>query len=302
MTKIIKPLTCVFALAASIALSVGNAHAIQLTLTFVPDESHVLLTGSFSGLPFLSQDVPAPGAPVPGTVDYNPARPSNQTTFQGTITIEVDNLVAPTSIQILSGYADADLSGEWLPEVQPFLDLDGDGNFGEFGADSLPTAGDNPAPPMPGDWGFRIFHPAFGVNLAFAAARDIAYNITMPGPVPVNPLGEFSSSTQNFEFATGWLDYWISPAAGNLRGRAELAGGDDNNGTSLPSTFSIIPLPGNQKMYKLVIPLDIDDPGSDANFFYDGQFVATLIVPEPASFGLFAVAAIAAALASRRRK
>jgi len=300
MTNILKPFSVALALAASLGVAVDSAHAIQLTLNLDQSQSYVLLTGSFSGLPFLPQDQGAP--PVAGVVDYDPTSPSNRTTFQGPITIEVDNLIAPTSIQILSGLADADLSGEWLPKVQPYLDLDNDGNFGEFGDDSLPTSGDNPAPPMPGDWGFRIVHPAFGVNLAFAAARDILYNITMPGPVPVNPLGEFSSATQNFEFATGWLDYWISPGAGNLRGRAELAGGDDDNATLLPSTFTIIPLGGNQKMYKLVIPLEIDDPGSDANFFYDGQFVATLIVPEPATFGLLGLATIAAALAIRRRK
>jgi hypothetical protein len=238
---------------------------------------------------------------VPGPADYDPTRPSNLTTFQGTITVEVDSLTSPTSIQILSAVADADLSGKWLPEVEPYQDLDMDGNFGEFGEDSSPTVSDNPAPATDADWGIRIFHPAFGVNVAYAADRDIVYNITSAVEA-VNPLGEFNSSTENFEFTTGWIDYWVAPAAGNLRGRAELAGGDDDNATLLPSMFTVTPLPGNQKEYRLVIPIDINAPGDDADFFYDGQFVATLIVPEPSTFILAGtLAAIAAAFAARRR-
>jgi hypothetical protein len=270
-------------------LGVGNAHAVQLTLNLVQAQSEITLTGSFGGLPMLSQDVAAPGAPVPGTTDFDATRPSNQTTFQGSITVDVDNVNAPTSIQILGSNANADLSGKWLPEVQPYLDRNGDSSFGDFGlppdGDSCPaggaqpaecTPGDgNPAPAVDADWAIRVFHPAFGVNLAYASARDIEYNVTMPGPVPV-VAGAFSSATENFEFATGWLDYYVAQAAGNLRGRSELAGGDDDNQTANPSSFTVTDLPGNQKEFKLTIPLSITDVGDDATFAYDGQIVATL--------------------------
>jgi len=302
MRSFMKTIFYVLASLVSSVLVVSEVNAVQITLNLVQAESQILLTGAFSGLPFLSQDVPAPGAPVPGTTDYDPTRPSNHTTFQGTITVDVDNIMSPSSIKILSSNADADLSGAWLPEVEPYLDVNGNGVFGEFGDDSVSSVGDNPAPATDADWGIRIFHPAFGVNVAYAADRDIVYNVTSAVEA-VNPLGEFNSSTENFEFATGWIDYWVAPAAGGIRGRSELAGGDDDNATLLPSTYTVTPLPGIQKEVRLFIPIDINAPGEDADFFYDGQFVATLIViPEPSSFMLLGLAGMLAALLGHRHR
>ncbi|MEX2307489.1 MAG: PEP-CTERM sorting domain-containing protein [Pirellulales bacterium] len=295
-----KSAICIAVIVVSV-LAAREAAAVQLTLNLVQSESHIVLSGDFSTLPFLAQEGSA------GTTDLNLTRLSTDTTFQGTITVDVDNAMSPTSIQILSSAADADVGGLWLPEVQNYLDLNGNGEFGEFG---LPPDGDsetatsnsNPAPAAAADWGVRVFHPAFQANIAWAAARDIAYNVTS-APEAVNGLGQFSSSTENFEFATGWFDYWVAPAAGNLRGRAEFAGGDDDNLSPLPSTYIVTPLPGNQREIRLIIPIEIDAPGDDANFAYDGVFVATKIVPEPSTLLMFGTAAaFAAAFAARRRK
>jgi hypothetical protein len=274
-----------------------DAGAAQLTLNLVQAESHITLSGAFAG-PFLPQDAGAPA--VPGVVDYDLAHPSNYTTFQGPIVIDVDSVSAPTTIQILSAAADADLSGEWLPEVEPYLDLDMDGNFGELGEDSLPatgTGGDPPDPAMPADWGIRnVFSGA--VNIVYGAARDIVYNVTSP----VEPVvgGQFSSLNENFEFSSGWLDYWITFAA-NFRGRAELAGGDDDNESALLSSYTVTPLPFNQREIKLIIPIDISDTGGDADFLYNGQFVATLVVPEPSAIAMLCGGLVMSLLARRKR-
>jgi hypothetical protein len=287
-----------FGLTGFLARDAAAAH--QVTLNIVQSQSTLALSGDFSMLPFLPQDVPAPGAPVPGTTDANPALPSTTTTFQGTITVKVDNAMSPSAIQILSSNADADVSGSWLPEVEPYLDLDMDGVFGELEEDSLPTQGDNPAPATDGDWGFRLFHPAFQANIAYASARDISYNITSPVEAVVG--GQFNSTTENFEFATGWLDYWIAPAAGNIRGRAELAGGDDDNASLLPSLYTVTPLPFNKKQITLTIPIDINDPDEDVSFFYDGQLVATLIVPEPTSLTMIGLGLLGFVIGRRNRR
>ena len=70
-----------------------------------------------------------------------------------------------------------------------------------------------------------------GSDVAYAALRDIVFNVTTAPGVPVNGLGQFDSKTQNFEFATGWWDYWLHPTftAEKLRQRLEVAGGDEDN-------------------------------------------------------------------------
>jgi hypothetical protein len=308
MKCIMRIAACIVAVQVLSVLATRDAVAVSITLNLVQAESYVLQTGDFSTLPMLPQDG------IAGTTDLNPARPSNETTFQGTITVDVDNVMVPTSIKILSSAADADVSGAWLPEVEPYLDVDGDLNFGEFGDDSVTTVGDNPAPATDADWGIRIFHPAFGANIAWGAARDIVYNVrTLDSTnnlvfVPVDGAGNFSpmdadpNNNVNFEFATGWFDYWVAPGAGTIRGRSELAGGDDDT-LGGPSKYTVTPLGGGLTELKLFIPINIDSLGSDANFFYDGQFVATLIIPEPSSFVLLGLAgALAALVGVRRRK
>lgn len=271
-----------------------QASAVPITLDFVPAQSSLTVTGTFGGLPIGAQEGLA------GTTDLAPATPSNTTSFSGTITVDVDNLLAPTSIKILSSAADAAVSGKWRPEVEPFQDKDGDGKFGEFGDDSEPTTSNNWGTPTDADWGIKIRHPALGVDIAFGAYRDIAYNITS-GSEAVSGLGQFSSLSENFEFATGWLDYWIAPGAGGLRGRAELAGGDDNNSIAALSSYVVTPLGGGMSQVTLTIPIHVDDMGSDLHGFYDGTFVATAVVPEPASISLFALTAVFACLRRRGR-
>jgi hypothetical protein len=314
MKRIVNTATLAVAALVFSVLAARDAGAIELTLNFVQSETNATIGGSFGGIPFSPQDVdpPGPGGTPVGGPDLDPAHPSTYTTFQGTITVDVDNVNAPTSIRILGSNADADLSGSWLPEVQPFLDRDSDLSFGEFGDDSCPASGAQPAdctpgdatpaPAAPADWGVRNIHPSFGVDLAYAGVRDLAFNITTPGDVPV-VAGNFASGTENFEFASGWLDYWVAAAAGNLRGRAELAGGDDDNQTAALSSFTVTNLPGNQKEFKLTIPLSITDAGDDATFTYNGNFVATLVVPEPSTIALTGLAmAFVGAFTARRRK
>jgi hypothetical protein len=276
-------------------LAARDAAASQLTLSFDPAQSHIAISGTFSDVPFQPQDT---DPVLPGSIDLNPSMNSMDTSFGGTITIEVDGVNSPSAIKILSSVADANVGGQWLPKQFPPQDLDMDGTCCEFGDDSDPAAAAPPGPAEDGDWGFWIRHPAFGVNAATGAARDIVFNIT--SPVEAVAGGQFSSLTENFEFATGWLDYWVHPVAGGVQGRAELAGGDDDN-LAGPSTYMVTLLPGNQKEYKLIIPVNIDSPGDDADFFYDGQLVATLVVPEPSAIVMLCVGLLTSLFARRKR-
>src|SRR5688500_15583312 len=102
---------------ATLALAATRAAAAPLTLNLVPQDSHITITGLFSGIPTSAQEGTA------GTTDLVAGSPSTRTTFQGTITVDVDNVLAPSMIQILSSAANADTSGTWLPQVRPYQDL-----------------------------------------------------------------------------------------------------------------------------------------------------------------------------------
>lgn len=274
-------------------LGARQATAVPITLNLVPAQSALTVTGTFGGIPI------APQEGVGGTTDLVAGSPSNRTTFSGTITVDVDNLLAPTSIKILNSAADAALSGKWRPEIEPFQDKDNDGRFGEFGDDSESTTNNNWGTPIDADWAIKVVHPAFGVDIAYGGYRDIAYNVTS-GTESVNGLGQFSSLTENFEFSNGWLDYWIAPGAGGLRGRAELTGGDDNNTSAALSSYVVTPLGGGMSQITLTLPIHVDDNGSDLHGFYDGTFVATTVVPEPGSLSIVALVAVFAGFCRRR--
>jgi hypothetical protein len=258
--------------------------------------------GFFGGQPFIPQDTGA--SPPAGTTDYNLALPSNTTTHQGTITVDVDNLLLPTTIQIVSSNADSDLSGKWLPTPQPYIDVDGDLDFGEFPDDAVTSVGTVPTPPADADFGIRI-RPTGAPDVAYATLRDMSFNITTAPGVPVNALGEFSSTAENFEYASGWWDYWLHPTftPDKLRERLEVAGGDNDNTAALPSTYVAVPLGGGMHQITLTIPVNVLDPDDSAPTSFTGQLVATYITPEPTSLALLSLAGgMLGLLEARRRK
>ena len=278
-----------------------QAAAAPLTLDLVPADSHITINGLFSGLPTSAQEGTA------GTTDLVAGSPSSRTTFQGTITIAVDDVLAPSTIQILSSAADANVSGSWLPQVRPYQDLDGDGTPGEFG---LPPDGDsevgtnsNFSPASNADWGVKVRHPALGADIAFAAYRGISYDVTS-APEPVI-LGQFSSLTQHFE-PDGFLDYWVAPAAGGLLGRtaANTGDGDFYDNTATPSSYTVTPLGGDEYQVTLLIPILVDDMGDTLRTTYAGQFraTATVVVPEPANLALLALLGLGLTRARLRRR
>jgi hypothetical protein len=283
-------------------LAARDAAAVPITLNLNPSASVISVSGSFGGIPFVPQDT----APVQaGVTDLNAVLTSMSTTFGGTITVDVDNVNNPSNIQILSSNADADAGGLWLPTAFAPEDNNGDGQCCDFGlppdGDSDPAEAAPPGPAVAGDWGLRIRHPAFGVTIALAAARDIVFNVTSPVE-PVGVGGTFNSETENYEFSAGWLDYWVAPAAGGLQGRAELAGGDTDNAVGTPlSSYVVTPLPFNKRQITLTIPVNVDNPGDDADFFYDGAIVATLVVPEPSAIAMLCVGLVTSLLARRKR-
>lgn len=302
MRCITRVATCSIALLAFSAFSIRDINATQIALSFVPASSTLTWSGFFGGQPFVAQS-------AAGTTDYNVALPSNTTTMQGLITVDVDNLLAPTTIQLVSSNADADPSGKWLPESYAFLpnDVDGDLNLYEFPDDASSSVGTTPGVAADADFAIEI---SPGVDVAYAALRDVVINVTTAPGVAVNGLGQFDSKAQNIELATGWWDYWLHPtfnsASNRLRQRLEVAGGDEDNyndfaaGTDPDSTYVSTPLGGGLYQITLTIPVNALFPDDSAPTRYTGTLVATAIIPEPTSVALFALGLVGLVAARRR--
>jgi PEP-CTERM motif len=300
MTHLNRVVACSIVLYSFSAGSIRDTYAVTTTLHLVPADSHITINGEFSGLPTSAQEGTS------GTTDLVAGSPSNRTTFQGTITVEVDNVLAPSSIRILSSAAAADTSGVWLSQIRPYQDLNGNMDPGEFGlppdGDSEVATGSNFGPAADADWAIRVRHPGFGVDVAYGGYRDISYNVTS-AVEPVNGVGEFSSLTQHFE-PDGFLDYWVAPAAGGLLGRTEANTGDGDfyDNTAGASTYTVTPLGGGASQVTLRIPIMVDDMGDTLRTVYTGEFMAIAIIPEPTSIALLGVGALSAFVLGRRRK
>lgn len=283
----------VVALVMSLVM-IDAASAIEITLNVVQSQSTIRFRGDNGGTldmpsaPLLPQDDPS--LPTPGITDGDPTRPSNVTTFQGTIKVDVNSVTAPTTIRILEANLVADINGSWLPEVQP--------NSGGLASDNPPD------PAMPGVFGVKL--NAFGIDFAYGAVRDMAYNIVTevdpdgecdnnmcpagfsPVTEPVNGAGEFSSFSQHVFYRRGFFDTWIDPILDDSRDRDDLTGDGSmnqqkafDNGTSVTLT----PVSNPQKSTYIVsgntatlaIPINIQvEPGFSQ--YIDGQFIATYTI------------------------
>lgn len=271
----------------------GPVPAVEITLNVVQSQSTIRFRGDYIGTaanpvnPLYAQDDTT--YPTAGITDGDPTRFSNQTTLQGTITVDVDNVLSPTSIRILSAEIDGDVNGNWLPQPQ----LDGGGYSSEQPA----------APASPADLGVKLV--IFGSDAAYGAVRDLAYNVVTEIPDPddegpltatpvteaVNALGEFSSLSQNVTYLRGYFDTWLDPLLDDDRDRDDLTGDGALNQHIYDIAFdpeTLTPVPdapkstyivsGNQATLTIPLRIDINDEGNLSQYL-DGQFVATYMIP-----------------------
>lgn len=287
----IEPRARILLAVVSALLLAENTLAVQVTLNLLQSQSFIMLNGDYLGTrdnpvnPFYPQD--DLNFPTPGVTDGDPNHPSNRTSLTGTITVDVDNVMAPTMIQIVSANMDATITGSWLPEPQP-----------ESGA---PSAGTDPHPAAPADIGIKIVAD-FGIpgccDIAYAALRDVTYNLVTidlqtqtPIFEPVNSQGEFSSLSQFLSYRTGWFEYWADPFILNDRDRDSVAGDGapnqhDIDASTSPDTITPIPnapkstylVSGNLVTLSIPVEININNPG-DLSQYISGQLVAIFEIP-----------------------
>lgn len=249
------------ALAASI-LAVGGAYAAPLLMTIDHNASSLTLNGKLSGFTFVEQ---SPG--------------SKTTKYTGTITVDLDNKLAPSTLSILSAAADADVNGSWLPKL---------------GGQNPSATDPDPTPAAVADYGIKA---QFGANdAAYAAVRGLVLNVTS-GAEAVGGGGLFNSS-ETLTVLSGLFDSWVTPLLGGGGGQSDSTGDVYPRDATLPTQSSYVVV-GN--LATLTIPVNakrIDD-GDFTSF--TGTLVATAIVPEPSTFLLLGMATMCAAGVRRRK-
>jgi hypothetical protein len=227
-----------------IAAVAGNALAVSLPMTLDPAQSSITLNGTFNSLPLAPQ-----GAG------------STTASYSGSITVDVNNLLNPSSIQLLGSSAVAAVTGPWRPE-----------------AGGGPAAG-NPGVGQDANYGLQLAGGALGT--AYAAIRNLQFNVTS---APAAVVGGAFPSTQSLNVVSGLFAFNLPPAFMSPPGQDDLSGDTLTNAAAMSSTYSVA-----GSTATLRIPINIVDQ-DDLTVVYSGQLVATGRIPEPSSLALICVA------------
>lgn len=198
----------------------------------------------------------------------DPGGASLTTTYTGTITVDVDNVMNPTTITFVSAAAAAANTGNWLPGI-------GGGTEGDPG-----ILGDaDPGVAAPANYGYVLDY--FGLALLYGASRDTVFSLDAPAqavtagqfdPAPLHITviqGTFDSNLSSTVFGDQAVQYDLSTGydANNCAVKVET----NNNGCGgAKGTYSVT---GN--VATLTFPLDYHIGGGTPVVGYTGTFTAT---------------------------
>jgi hypothetical protein len=253
-------------LASACAFVARGSYAVELV--FELQGSNSLLAAPYLealGLPMEAQDE---------------AGTSLTTTYSGTITVDVDDVMNPTTITFVSATAAAANSGDWLPQ-------EGGGDLGG------PNPGDsNPGTAMPANYGFVFDEPTLFTTF-YGASRETVLSLNSPATAIAS--NQFDLTMIGIEVAHGFFDANISSLAfpeAEQAGRLDLADPEDpTTGTNCTDHFN----PGanscgtDMGSYSvsgdtatLTVPLNFHIGGGTPVVQFTGTFTATAsLVEEP---------------------
>jgi hypothetical protein len=242
-------------LAAACVLAIRSGQAEQVVFQLVGPNS--LLAAPF---------VNAANAPM---VAQDPGGASLTTTYSGTITVDVDNLTNPTSIEFINANAVAANSGNWLPEV-------GGGSVGD-----PQVEGDaDPGTAMPANYGFVLDLRNLGIGILYSASRDTILSVGAAArPITAGkfdpfgigvavPQGTYDANTSSLPLGDDTDTDDIAGLTGtNCTDEAQSA----NRCGDLMGSYAVA---GN--LITLTLPLDfILAEGADPEVRFTGTFTAT---------------------------
>ncbi len=220
------------------------------------------------------------GAPVNGSFPYAPQGLNSLiAAYLGTITVDVNNSLAPTSIVFQSAVLDASVNGQWLP---------GNVSTGSGGG----TASD-------ADYGMAV--AALGAN---ARLRDIVFNLSAPS-ISISG-GSFSVATQTLAYTSGQFDVYsagLGDGANISLSNPLTSVISGLNSSASQGTYSVV---GNIATITIPVTVSINynipgTPTVDGTNTYTGQFIGVASVPEPSSLGLLSIFGCGALARSRKR-
>ncbi len=189
------------------------------------------------------------------------------TTYSGTITVDVNNILNPTSITFLSAQLDANPNGTWQPGVS--------GVAGSLAAD------------------YGVARPEIG---GLGAYRDIVFNVSSGATAVAG--GNFNVTGQTWSYASGSFFDVTAPGLG--AGRADLKlGAPTGLNQGAQGTYAVA---GN--VITLTLPTNVSinfNDGVAGTNSYTGTIIAIAAVPEPSSMGLVGVATLMGWCWRRRR-
>ena len=220
---------------ASLSISIHGSSATEYVFEIDTERSSITASAVLSDFGVMSE-VQGPG--------------SDTASYFGTVTVDLDDLSNPGSIQFIEAEIAAESSGEWLPEA-------GGGTPG------------NPGNPELADFGFLFSIPD---GFIFAAVRDNVITMTLEEPIPVTDAA-FDSS-QRVETTAG--DYEVNLSSPSLGGDDVIVidlGTDpavDDNSSVTPGTIVT-----ENGLTTLTLPLDLTFNNDGIDFFYVGELVGT---------------------------
>jgi hypothetical protein len=199
---------------------------------------------------------------------------SLKTTFTGTLTVDVDDPLNPTTITFLGGNAVAANSGSWLPEV-------GGGSAGDEFVDGDAT----PGTAMPANFGFFLDLGGPQAAVLYAAVRDTT--LSFQGSATPVTGGQFSPFGIGVTVPQG--TYHANLSSGAFGDDAQEDDLSDRTGTNCTIEDQTVDRCTALASYQVVgntatltLPLDfILSEGANPEVRFTGTWVATYSVVEP---------------------
>jgi hypothetical protein len=258
---------CAWLLALSCILAASSSQAVQVDFQLTgPNSLAAAATIVALAEPMQAQD---------------PGGASLTTTYSGTITVDVDDIMNPTSIAFISANAAAANSGNWLPEI-------GGGTVGDPG-----ILGDaDPGTPTPGNYGF-VYSADFGAGplSLYIASRDtvISLDTVVAGAKPITG-GQFDPFGIGIGVPQGTYDANLSDPGyfgvdtvtpsnplfdENIRRNCTDSAGTENRCTAMGS-YAVA---GN--LVTLTVPIDFLLGGGTPLINFTGTLTATYSLAQP---------------------